>query len=157
MALFSSTTKKHHAAAKLEGTETPAKTVKAKKAPKSAPIQAPVTSSAVKPVKAGSLAKIDQVVPAAKPASIILSAHMTEKAGLQHEAQNIYTFKVADEATKGSIKKAVKAQYKVTPLKVNIVRIPNRPITYRGRMATQSGFKKALVFLKKGDKIEFAA
>ena len=162
MALFSSKTEKHHDAAKLAGTEKTSakvekkmtdakKTAKAMRVTKT--IQPAVTSPAVKVVKTPAVIAI----PKTAAVSVIIAPHMTEKAGIQHESQNIYVFKVEGVATKGSVTKAVKAQFKVTPVKVNIINIPNRPITYRGRPSTASGFKKAMVFLKKGDKIEFAA
>lgn len=151
MALFSSKTEKKHDAAKIAGAEKASKAIKVKKAPKAKAPLAAVTSPAVK------TAKTPAVVAEAKAVSVIIAPHMTEKAGLQNEAQNIYTFKVLNAATKGSVTKAIKSQYKVTPVKVNIINIPDRPITYRGRPSTSAGFKKALVFLKKGDKIEFTA
>ncbi len=152
MALFSTKTEKKHDAAKIAGAEKATKVVKAKKPAKAKKaIEGAVTSPAVK------AAKTPAVVVSTKTVSVIIAPHMTEKAGIQHEAQNIYTFKVLKEATKGSVTKAIKSQYKVTPVKVNIVNIPDRPITYRGRPSTSSGFKKAMVFLKKGDKIDFAA
>jgi large subunit ribosomal protein L23 len=85
---------------------------------------------------------------------IILRPRITEKSGLANEAQNVYTFEVAKNATKISIAKAIKATYKVTPLKIRTITLPAKKVFVRGRNGTQSGVKKALVFLKKGDKIE---
>ena len=152
MALFSTKTEKKHDAAKIAGAEKATKVVKAKKPAKKAAIVPAVTSPAVKTAKAPAV-----VAPKVAAVSVIIAPHMTEKAGIQHEKQNIYTFKVLGTATKGSITKAIKDAYKITPVKVNIVNIPDRPITYRGRPSVASGFKKAMVFLKKGDKIDFAA
>ncbi|MEI6057446.1 MAG: 50S ribosomal protein L23 [bacterium] len=162
MALFSTKTEKKHDAAKIasapKATKAVKKTTADKKAAKSKPMEAAITSPAVKVVKATKVTKAEvAIAPVTKIVSVIIAPHMTEKAGIQHEALNVYTFKVLGTATKGSITKAIKSEYKVTPVKVNIVNIPDRPITYRGRPSTASGFKKAMVFLKKGDKIEFAA
>lgn len=78
-----------------------------------------------------------------KPQNIIvLKPRITEKAGILGEAQHIYTFEVPRTATKTQVAFAVKKNYKVTPTKINVVNLKT--------------VKKAMVFLKKGDKIEFA-
>jgi len=86
--------------------------------------------------------------------SIIKNPRVTEKASAA-QAQNVYTFDVADNANKNEIKKAVFALYKVKPVKVNIVTIPKKSIFQRGQIGWKSGGKKAFVYLKEGDKIEF--
>jgi ribosomal protein L23 len=88
--------------------------------------------------------------------SIILRPHITEKAGLQNEAFNVYTFQVAQKSTKHTISKAITALYKVVPSKVRVVNLPARAVFVRGKHGTQSAVKKAMVYLKKGDKIEIA-
>lgn len=88
-------------------------------------------------------------------AKFIRKPRITEKAGIAGE-KNIYTFEVDKTATKGKVKQAIKELYKVTPIKVNIVNLPTKNVFVRGKFGTQSGVKKALVFLKKGDKIEIA-
>ncbi len=84
----------------------------------------------------------------------ILRPRITEKSGIANEALNIYTFEVATAATKHTIAQAVKAMYKVTPLKIRTVSLPSKKVFVRGRWGSQSAVKKALVYLKKGDKIE---
>ena len=49
---------------------------------------------------------------------------------------------------------AIKAFYKVTPEKINIVRNPSKTVFVRGKKGVKSGVKKAYVYLKEGDKIE---
>ena len=73
-----------------------------------------------------------------------------------NEALNVYTFEVTKESTKHSIEKEIKTLYKVTPIKVRIVNLPAKEVVVRGRKGMQSAVKKALVYLKKGDKIEIA-
>ncbi len=87
---------------------------------------------------------------------IIIRPRITEKSGLLSESQNIYTFEVAKNATKHTVGQAIKALYKFTPLNVRIVNLPAKKILVRGRPGTKSAVKKALVYLKKGDKIDFA-
>ena len=84
---------------------------------------------------------------------IILRPRITEKSGLMNEKLNLYTFEVSKNASKPMIAKAVKALYKVTALKIRTVNLPAKKVFVRGTRGTQSGVKKALVYLKKGDKI----
>lgn len=88
--------------------------------------------------------------------SIILRPHITEKAGLQNEAFNVYTFQVSKNSTKHTISKAITSLYKVIPSKVRIVNLPEKAVFVRGKHGTQSAVKKAMIYLKKGDKIEIA-
>lgn len=87
--------------------------------------------------------------------SIIKSPKVTEKAGIKAESQNVYTFEVHKDATKPFIADAIKKIYKVTPVKVNIINLPAKKVFTRGKAGRKKAVKKALVFLKKGDKIAF--
>ena len=69
--------------------------------------------------------------------------------------QNVYSFDVVADANKTEIKKAIFAIYKVKPLRVNILAVPKKSASYKGKPGTKGGGKKAFVYLKKGDKIEF--
>ncbi|MCX6752628.1 MAG: 50S ribosomal protein L23 [Candidatus Nomurabacteria bacterium] len=86
--------------------------------------------------------------------NIIKNPRITEKASFAQE-QNIYTFDISSGANKTEIKKAIFLLYKVKPLKVNVLRVPKKKIISRGKEGTRGGGRKALVYLKKGDKIEF--
>ncbi len=86
---------------------------------------------------------------------IIKKPRITEKSGIQAEMMGVYTFEVTDKANKKNVAKAVKELYKVTPVKVNITNLPAKVIFSRGKTGRKSGIKKAVVYLKKGDKIEF--
>jgi large subunit ribosomal protein L23 len=87
--------------------------------------------------------------------SVILAPRITEKAVGQND-KNVYTFIVRRDATKYTVADAVKALFKVTPVKVNIVNKSPRQFMSRskGRMQSQKGMKKAYVYLKKGDRID---
>ncbi len=87
-------------------------------------------------------------------ASAILRPRITEKSGVLSQG-GIYTFEVAKDADKASISRAVKALYKVTPIKVAIVNLPARKTFIRGRRGVVPGIRKAMVTVKKGDKIDF--
>lgn len=91
------------------------------------------------------------------PGRILKAPRITEKAAYM-TVNNSYVFEVAADATKRDVVTAVKALYKVTPRKVNIVNKQPRAYVarFRNRRGVKSGMKKAYVFLKKGDKIDLA-
>jgi large subunit ribosomal protein L23 len=84
---------------------------------------------------------------------IIKNPRITEKASILAE-QNVYSFDVLPSANKTEVKKAVYDLYKVRPTKVNILAVSKKQVSLRGQTGVKGGGKKALVFLKKGDKIE---
>lgn len=86
---------------------------------------------------------------------VIVKPRITEKSGIQSERDNVYTFEVHKDATKGGIKKAIKEIYNIAPLKVRIVKLPAKKVFTKGKAGSKSAVKKALVYLKKGDKIAF--
>ncbi len=78
---------------------------------------------------------------------------ITEKNTILME-QNKYVFEAEKKATKAQIKTAVEKIFKVTVLSVNVITVPKKPRGF-GRMKGQrSSWKKAIVTLKPGDKIE---
>ena len=85
---------------------------------------------------------------------LIKNPRITEKASFLYEA-GVYTFDITSGANKNEIKKAVFDLYKVKPTKVNILTVPKKVMNLRGKKSVKLGGKKALVYLKKGDKIEF--
>ena len=91
----------------------------------------------------------------AKTHPLIKGARITEKAAIGAE-RGVYTFNVKDEATKNEIKKAIKLIYGVTPERVSTTKITSKTVFRRGKFGTKKGGKKAVVYLKKGDKIAFA-
>lgn len=67
---------------------------------------------------------------------------------------NKYIFVVGQTANKSEVKKSVESLYGVSVLGVNIIKVPRRK-RHRGRvMGWKAGFKKAIVTVKEGDKIE---
>ncbi len=86
--------------------------------------------------------------------NLIKNPRVTEKASFAYE-HNMYTFDVEKSANKTEIKKAIFTLYKVKPVKVNILAVPPRHTMLKGRMSLIGAGKKAIVYLKKGDKIEF--
>jgi large subunit ribosomal protein L23 len=86
--------------------------------------------------------------------TIIKNPRVTEKASFASE-QNVYTFDVTEFANKTEIKKAIFTLYKVKPVKVNVLSVPKKNIMSKGKAGVKGGGRKALVYLKKGDKLEF--
>lgn len=91
-----------------------------------------------------------------KNADDILKAVMsTEKAlGLQ-EKDNSYTLRVAKSANKVEIKKAVEEVFNVKVLSVNTQNYDGKKRMLRNRKVVKAqDWKRAIVTLKKGDKID---
>lgn len=86
---------------------------------------------------------------------LIKGIRITEKAALGAE-KGAYTFNVENNANKNEVKKAIKLIYGVTPARVSIIQITAKKVVRRGKIGTKSAGKKAVVFLKKGDKITIA-
>lgn len=87
--------------------------------------------------------------------NVLKAPCITEKAAIVTE-KGAYVFTVYRSATKGAIKKAIQAVYKVNPVRVNVVNTPKKKVTARLRTirGSLSGRRKAYVYLKKGDTIE---
>ena len=83
----------------------------------------------------------------------ILSPVVTEKSTNLSE-QNKIVFKVPSKANKKNLKKNIEKIFKVKVTKINIVNKQNRIKFTRGRKTKVSGFKKAIVTLKKGQSID---
>jgi len=86
--------------------------------------------------------------------SIIVRPIISEKsyAGIEH---NRYTFEVDKRASKPQIADAVAEVFKVTVTKVNTMNVPGKTRRLRTSTGTTRTWKKAVVTLKEGDKIEF--
>lgn len=85
---------------------------------------------------------------------MIKRAHITEKSmGLVRS--NFYTFEVAKAMTKLDVAKLVKDKFGVDVLSVRMVNTPSKRKLQRSRKGyfTRAGIKKALVQVKKGQKI----
>lgn len=87
--------------------------------------------------------------------SAIIKPRVTEKSGDASQKLNAYTFEIKSSASKNEVAKAIKGFFKVVPLKINIVNLPRKRIFSRGKKGWSGGAKKAIVYLKKGDKIDF--
>jgi Ribosomal protein L23 len=83
----------------------------------------------------------------------IRSPIITEKATILSE-QNKSVFKVHIKANKKIIKKNIERLFKVNVVKVNIINSKTKFKIKQGRKTYKSGYKKAIVTLKKGQSID---
>ena len=90
---------------------------------------------------------------AADTQNALLRPHITEKAALLAE-NNAYVFRISPRANKADVAAAVRDIYGVTPEKIRIIVVPSKRVFVRGKSGVRSGYKKAMVYLKKGDSIE---
>jgi large subunit ribosomal protein L23 len=84
---------------------------------------------------------------------IIKKALITEKADRLRE-MNCYQFEVAPDANKREIKEAIERLFNVTVIDVKTANFRGKPKRMGLSFGYKTGFKKATVFLKAGDKIE---
>ena len=83
----------------------------------------------------------------------ILSPLLTEKTTNLSE-QNKVVFKVPASANKKNLKINIEKIFKVNVTKINIINKQNRTKLTRGKKVKVSGFKKAIITLKKGQSID---
>lgn len=87
------------------------------------------------------------------PIETLKIPYITEKA-VNLSEKDFYVFKVSQKANKTAVKKAVEETYKVDVEKITMINTKGKKVG-RGRMAGfKKGFRKALVKIKKGQKIE---
>jgi large subunit ribosomal protein L23 len=90
------------------------------------------------------------------PLLIVKSVRLTEKATALSEKHNQYVLKVAPSATKQEIKHAVKILFQKTAVRVNTMQVAGKQKRRLGgqQMGQRPDWKKAIVTLKAGEKIE---
>ena len=83
----------------------------------------------------------------------IVTPMVTEKSTNLSE-QNKIVFKVPAGSNKKNLKKNIEKIFKVNVTKINIINKQNRIKITRGKKVRVSGFKKAIITLKKGQSID---
>ncbi len=86
----------------------------------------------------------------------VRSPIITEKATILSE-QNKTVFKVHKTANKKTIKKNIEKIFKVKVVKVNIINSKRKIKIKQGKLSTKSGYKKAIITLKKGQSIDLSS
>ena len=85
---------------------------------------------------------------------VLYSPHVTEKANILSEKNNKYIFKVWKNANKTEIKKIIESMYGVDVVGIKIINIPAKKRKIGKQMGWKKSYKKAIIELKKGQKIE---
>ena len=87
------------------------------------------------------------------PGEILIRPVVSEKSYHQI-TENRYTFKVHKDAHKTQVRQAVEELFDVTVTAVNIAKMPAKPKRRGMIKGTRPGWKKAIVQVKAGDKID---
>jgi len=85
--------------------------------------------------------------------SVLKEPIISEK-GTRLEGEGKYLFKVFPQANKNNIKRAIEELYKVRVEKINIITVPAKKIRLGKTEGEKGGYKKAIVTLEKGQKLE---
>jgi len=85
----------------------------------------------------------------------IISPNITEKSTTLSEFNKI-VFKVQKTASKDSIKKSIEKIFKVNVVKINTINLKGKTKIVKNKKTFKSGYKKAIITLKKGQSIDLA-
>jgi large subunit ribosomal protein L23 len=86
---------------------------------------------------------------------LLRNPHLTEKTWTQKELSNQVTFMVDLKANKVEIKRTIEDMFKVTVLGVNTIRVRGKEKRMGRFTGRRPDWKKAIVTLKEGDRIEY--
>ena len=87
---------------------------------------------------------------------VLLSPHVSEKGTMLAEEKHQHVFKVAADATKGEVKKAVEEIFKVKVNKVSILNVKGKSKQFGGRLGKRSTLRKAYVTIAAENDIDFS-
>ena len=85
----------------------------------------------------------------------VINPLVTEKSTNLSEMNKV-VFKVNRSANKSSVKKSIEKIFKVNVIKINTINMREKIKMVRNKKAYKSGYKKAIVTLKKGQSIDLA-
>jgi large subunit ribosomal protein L23 len=86
---------------------------------------------------------------------IIRRPLVTEKSGQQKDTSNQYVFEVRTDSNKIEIQKAVERLFKVKVIQVHTLNVLGKEKRVGRRYGKRPDWKKAIVTLKEGNRIEF--
>jgi large subunit ribosomal protein L23 len=93
-------------------------------------------------------------VPSFNAEALVLKRPIITEKAMILEQDNKYVFRVTSDANKASVRQAVERAFHVKVDKINMAHVQGKNKSFRGIKGHQSGFKKAVVTLTKGEKIE---
>ena len=85
--------------------------------------------------------------------TVIRGPHVTEKAS-NFVASGKYVFRVGTDANKFEIRRSIEKLYKVKVDNVHVINMPSKFRQVGRHQGVRSGFRKAIVTLQKGEKID---
>lgn len=86
---------------------------------------------------------------------LLLAPHVSEKSTLAAERNHQFVFKVARDATKGEIKRAVELMFNVKVAAVQVTNVNGKRKRFGRMMGRRNSWKKAYVNLAPGYDIDF--
>ena len=86
---------------------------------------------------------------------VLKSNYITEKSTVL-EKENRYIFKVSKDSNKTEIKKDIEKRYKVNALSVKVINVKRKKRRVGKYQGWKKGYKKAIVHIKEGQKIDLA-
>ena len=87
---------------------------------------------------------------------VLLGPHVSEKASIVADLNNQYVFRVAVDASKFEVKKAVEQLFKVNVADVRTLKVKGKVKRNRFGFSRKPSWKKAYVRLAQGQDIDFA-
>jgi len=87
---------------------------------------------------------------------IVRQPVVTEKSYMGTSSANQYTFRVARNATKSQVKKAIETIFEVRVEAVQVINMPGKPKRRGYRVGMRPGYRKAVVRLAEGHSLDMA-
>ena len=87
-------------------------------------------------------------------ASQVILAPIVSEKSYAGSTRGSYTFRVHSDAHKTHIRQAVEELFEVKVVRVNVIKVQAKPKRRGAFKGTRQGWKKAVVQLRAGDKIE---
>lgn len=88
------------------------------------------------------------------PYEVLRRPLLTEKTNLQSDTENRYSFEVDRRANKLQVKDAVEKAFNVQVEAVNIINVPSKTRRLGRQLGHRPGWKKAIVKLAAGQRIQ---
>jgi len=86
---------------------------------------------------------------------VLLAPHVSEKTATSAEMQGRHAFRVAGDATKLEVRKAVEKLFNVNVKSVQIVNVKGKTKRFGASMGKRSDWRKAIVRLAEGQDLDF--
>ncbi|MFK8084232.1 MAG: 50S ribosomal protein L23 [Granulosicoccus sp.] len=86
---------------------------------------------------------------------VLLAPHVSEKTAIAAEMEGRHTFRVAQNASKLEVRKAVEKLFEVDVKSVQIVNVRGKTKRFGAAEGKRSDWKKAIVRLAEGQDIDF--